>query len=557
MAIGTWLKNIFTYQANEDYSFLIDDSAVVSTENQTETAKETTISTDITSNLNFMNVKFNQMINSDVTIRQFHIFIAGRKYRAFIIYIDGMVDSEMVNQYLLKPLMFQHKWQNRQETKQQRKNFSVKPLENFNLQDYIYNSLLPQNSITVSTNFETTVSDINAGFCALFVDSIQVSYNLEMKGFKQRSIAEPQNEVVIRGAHEAFVENIRTNTSLIRRYVNNENLIIENLKVGKISKTSVGVCYLKNIANASLVAEVKYRIQNLDIDSLISSGQLEQLIQDNENVSYPQMIATERPDRASEYLFEGRVVLIVDGSPYLLVAPGVLVDFLTSAEDFNLKSIYSNLLKMIRFIALLIAIFLPGLYVAVTNYHQELLPSQLLFAIAMTRASIPFPVIVEIFMMEISFELLREAGLRSPSALGSTIGIIGALILGEAAVSANIVSPILIIIVALTGICTFAVPDFSFGFSLRIYRFAYMILGFLCGFLGISVAFFIQMIAFANLKSFGCSYYSPYIPNGNKNTNSSYFLKPIWRREFRSTFLKTKRPRTEKTISMKWRKNDR
>lgn len=201
------------------------------------------------------------------------------------------------------------------------------------------------------------------------------------------------------------------------------------------------------------------------------------------------------------------------------------------------------------------ALFLPGFYVAITNFHQELIPSELLFAISSSREAIPFPVIFEIILMEISFELIREAGLRISSSFSTTVGIIGALILGDAAVSANIVSPILIIIVAFTGICSFAIPDFSLGFALRIFRFVYIILGYLAGFLGIAFGCFIQFLLLNNLNSFGVSYFTPFLPIAKLFSDTGVFLKPFWNREKRDSYLNTKRPTIEKDISMKWRLN--
>ena len=340
---------------------------------------------------------------------------------------------------------------------------------------------------------------------------------------------------------------------MLRRIINSENLIIEDCTIGKISKTNVAICYLKNIANSDLVNEVKYRINNLAIDYVISSGQLEQLIQDKSNVAFPQLIATERSDKASLHILEGRVVVIVDGSPYVLIMPGVFLDFLSSPEDMNLKHQYSNLLKLIRVLATFITLLLPGIYVAVSNYHTELLPTELLFTIAASRNTVPFPSIVEIFIMEVSFELIREAGLRVPTPFGSTIGIIGALVLGESAVSANLVSPILIIIVAITGICSFTIPDFSLSFSFRIFRFLYIVLGYLCGLLGIAMGIFIHLAILVNLKSFGAPYLAPYVPATNLNASLSYFIKPIWARETRADFLNTKRPKQEEKFSRKWK----
>lgn len=259
------------------------------------------------------------------------------------------------------------------------------------------------------------------GNCGLFVDTLNVAFNIEVKGFKQRSVDKPDNEIIIKGPHEAFVENIRTNTSLLRRIINNESLVIENIEIGKITKTKCAVCYIDNLTNNDLINEVKFRLNNLDIDSLLSAGELEQLLADSDALGIPQVLLTERPDKASKYLLDGRVVVIVNGTPYAIIMPGLLFDFLTSPEDTNLKTSFGNFLRVLRIIAAFITLLLPGLYVAVTSFHQEILPTGLLFSMLSARENVPFPIIVELLLMEISFELIREAGLRVPSPIGPTI----------------------------------------------------------------------------------------------------------------------------------------
>ena len=516
-------------------------------------------STNFKENLNFLKSKYNSLINSDVVIREFVLTVQNKEYNAAIIYIDGMIDSKIVNDSVLRPLMLRNR-ANTYESKEKEiisefnnNDVIIRKIKKFNLENYIFNHLIPQTDTKKQEKFSEAISGINMGNCILLVDTIPLCFNLDVKGFKQRSISSPQNEIVVRGSQEAFVENIRTNTSMLRRIVNNENLVIENISVGKISQTKIAVCYLKDIANNDLVAEVKYRINNLDIDYLTSSGQLEQLIQDNSSSLYPQVIATERPDKVSIHLLEGRVAIIVNDTPYVLVAPGVLSDFMSSPEDANYKFQFSNMLKFIRLIAVFFALFLPGIYVAVTSYHHELLPTELLFTIEAARETVPFPVIFEILLMEISFELIREAGVRVPSPIGPTIGIVGGLILGEAAVSANLVSPILIIIVAITAICSFSIPDFSLNFTIRICRFIYILLGYMAGFLGIAVGMFIQIILLCRLKSFGCPYLTPYVVNNHKRSLTSYFLPPIWKRENRSNTVSPKKKYSQGKISMVWK----
>ena len=259
------------------------------------------------------------------------------------------------------------------------------------------------------------------GNCALFIDTLSIAFDIEIKGFKQRSVDKPSNEIVIKGPHEAFVENIRTNTSMLRRIINNENLIIENVEVGNLTKTKCAICYIQDLANPDLVSEVKYRLNNLEIDSLLSSGELEQLLADSNILGVPCMLSTERPDKSCKYILNGRVVILVNGTPYSLIAPGILIDFLTSPEDTNLHVNFANFLRFLRILCAFITLLLPGLYIAVTSFHQEILPTGLLSSITVARENVPFPIIVEIFFMEISFELIREAGLRVPSPIGPTI----------------------------------------------------------------------------------------------------------------------------------------
>ena len=548
------LKNIFTYQENKDYEFSLP-SNTINENKEIEEAKYQNIYPTLNVNIEYLKTKYNALISNDIKFREFIFSSHGREYSACIVFIDGMVDSKTINNFVLKPLMLLDRDNKSKATSIAiSNNISVRKVKKFNLENYIFNSLLPQNDIKKVVEFKEIISEINSGNCALFVDTLPLAFSLDVKGFKHRSVSVPQNEVVVKGAQESFVEVLRVNTSILRRIINNENLIIENTIVGNISKTKVAICYLKNIANDELVNEVKFRINNLDVDSIISAGELEQLIQDEGFTSFPQLISTERPDKVANLLFNGRVAIIINGSPYVLVAPGILVDFISSPEDLNLKQQFSNVLRIIRIIAIFFSLLLPGIYIATTIYHPELIPTELLFSIAASRESVPFPIIFEIVLMEISFELIREAGLRVPSPIGPTIGIVGALILGEAAVNASIVSPILIIIVSITAICSFAVPDYSLGFTLRFLRFIFLFLGYISGFLGIALGLFIYFGILGGLKSFGVPYLEPYFPIGNKNTEATIFLSPIWLREKRANFLATKRPFDAGDISMLWKK---
>lgn len=545
-----------TAQSNSNFSNRNTTNASNIISDEFSDIKEIFPSIDV--NIEYIKVKYNLLINSDIVLREFLLTARNKQYRAFLLFIDGMTDMDLVNNYVLKPLMLKNNAnsfdgnQNQVVSEAVTNNITVRKVKKFNIKEYILNCLLPQNNIKQQKEFKEIFSSVNSGNCALFIDTLDIAFDIDVKGFKTRAINKPENEVVLRGPQEAFVENLRTNTSLIRRIINNENLIMENIRVGTVSKTVCSVCYMQNIANDDLVAEVKYRLNNIDIDYLVSSGQLEQLLEDNTKYSLPQIISTERPDKTSTYLLEGRVVVLVNGSPYALIVPAVFVDFLESSEDNNIKFQFANLLKVIRIASFLITLLLPGIYIAITSFHLEFIPTELLFAIVASRASVPFSIIFEIIIMELSFELIREAGLRVPSPIGPTIGIIGALIIGQSAVEAGIVSPILIIIVAITGITSFAIPDYYLAFHCRIWRFMYIIFGYLAGLLGIAFATFIHVLIATKVQSFGVSYLEPYIPSKGR-LSSGIFNKPIWKREKREDFLDTKKKDKQEHISMKWR----
>lgn len=301
------------------------------------------ISRNFDENLNYIKYKYNSLINSDVVIREFSIIANNNEFRAALIFIDGMVDTQVVNNAVMKPLMLRNQSNTHKTNGSASSNFStnstsnseqkeiiseynnndviIRKVKKFNLKNYIYSHLIPHNDVKIIDKFEDAISSINMGNSILLIETLTLAFDIDAKGFKQRSVSSPKNEIVVRGPQEAFVENIRTNTSMLRRIINNEDLVIENCSVGKISKTKVAVCYLSNIANNDLVAEVKFRVNNLDIDYLTSSGQLEQLIQDDGSNLYPQLIATERPDKVAVHLLEGRVAIIVNDTPYVLVAP--------------------------------------------------------------------------------------------------------------------------------------------------------------------------------------------------------------------------------------------
>ena len=551
--------NSFKYEPENNYTFTLAPSNSPNEDNQIKPLDivKQNIFPSSEVNLEYVKVKFNSLINSDIKIREFDLTARNKVYKAFILYIDGMSDTKLINRFILNPLMLKSRANTNTAPEEVvssavANNITVKKVRKFDLVDYIYNCLIPHNDLKKLKTFEDVITAVNAGNCALFIDTIDTCFVCDVKGYEKRSIDTPRNEIVIRGSQEAFVENIRTNTTMLRRLVNNENLIIEDTSVGAISQTKIAICYLKDVANDDLVAEVKYRLNNLDIDYIIASGQLEDLLKQNSHSSVPELLTTERPDRAASCVLDGKVVIMVNGTPISLVAPCTFFDLLESVEDQNINYRFANLIKLVRLVACFITVLLPGLYIAITNFHEELIPTELLFSIVSSRQAVPITIELEIILMEIAFELIHEAGIRVPSPISTTMSIVGALVLGDAAVNASIVSPISIIIVAISGLTSFAIPNFSLELHFRLLRFAFIFAGWLFGFLGIAIGIFLYLGLLASYSSFGVPFLSPYVPLSNVGT-SGYFFSPYWKREKRSDFLNTKRSNKQDSISMKWK----
>jgi len=496
------------------------------------------ISGDLGFNINVMKKIYKIPGNSDLVSRQFNITVADKVLKGFIVFIDGLTDRVSISNNILQPLMLLSNIDIREDVK--------------NLGEFIYNRLLPFNQIKKVDNYKELVGNINFGGCGIFIDGLDYAFAADVKSWEHRTVSSPNSETVIRGPQEAFNEQLRANTALIRKILKDKDLMVEGTTVGKRSNTPCAILYIRDIANDSLVHEVIRRVKGIKVDYIFDTGELEQLIEDNTILAAPQIIATERPDRVAMMLAQGNIAVVMDGSPFVLVMPATITEFLHTTEDTNIRYPYVNFIRIIRIIGVMIALLLPGLYIAVTNFHQEMIPTNLLFAIEASRENVPFPSVVEILIMEFSFELIREAGIRVPGAIGSTIGIVGGLILGQAAVSANLVSPIMIIIVAITALGSFSIPSFSMSFSIRLIRFAYIILGATAGFLGIALGLLVNSLMLAASKSFGVPFLTPFGPITNGKYSDKLSRKPIWKQENRPDYLNPKDIKSQPRISRSW-----
>ncbi|MGN1116933.1 MAG: spore germination protein, partial [Candidatus Ornithomonoglobus sp.] len=401
-------------------------------------------------------------------------------------------------------------------------------------------------------DFDEIADEVNFGSCALFVDKVDTAFVFDVKGWEHRDISKPENEQSIYGPQEAFAEMIRTNTSLIRKILKTEKLIALGVKVGNVSKTRGVLLYIDDIANKKLVHEAERRINGISIDYIMSIEQVQMFIEDKTMLITPQTLATERPDRAARALTEGRCVLILNGSPRALIMPSNAFELTHAASDEYLNVPFVNMSRLIRIFGMFLSLLLPALYLAITLYHQEIIPTYLLYSISASRENVPFPSLVELLLMDVSFELIREAGIRMPSPIGSTLGIVGGLILGQAAVSAKIVSPIMIIVIAITGIGSFATADYNLGWTYRVLRLAFIFLAASLGFFGIAIGIVLYGLYLGKITSFGAPFLSPSLKLRNKSMISAVMANKIMSKEKRPGFLKTKNNSSEPKISQRW-----
>jgi spore germination protein KA len=457
-------------------------------------------------------------VNQDIVIRDFKVPSLGLE--AFIIYIDGLTDRYSQSFAILQPLMV----------------LNSDDLAAGDPLSLAYDLLVPSHQAQRSDQLKDVIKGVLDGSTVLLIDRSAEALILETKGWEHRGIEKPNHESVVRGPQEAFNENFRANTAAVRRYLKDPQLVTEIFRVGTRSYTLTAIMYIKDIANPKLVTEVKYRVQSIaaSTDYIAETGTLEELIEDHPRAIISQTLSTERPDRLAAHLREGYVGIVMANSPDSLIIPANFTIFLHAAEDYYLRWPFGNFLRIIRVIAILLTLLLPAVYIGVINFHQEMIPTDLMLAMTAAREIVPFPAIAEIIFMEFSFELIREAGVRVPSIIGPTIGIVGALILGQAAVAASIVSPVLIIIIAITALASFVVPNFNASFTIRIIRFVLIILAGLLGFFGIAFGVFIIMLHLANLNSFGVPFLTPLTPY--RCNNKDRITRPLEYRQPRRPF---------------------
>ena len=463
------------------------------------------VSEDIERSIAILQQALNMPENEDVIFRRY----SAGKVKVCAIYVEGLADEKKIGEFVLHALKNDERDAARED-----------PLR------YVLDNLeLPQ--AKKQAEFAAIVQQIISGMCCLLVDGANEALMLETRSYPSRSVSQPTNEAVVYGPHEAFNENLRTNISLVRRYVQSPQLISEKISVGTGVPTLTVILYLKGVASESCLKEVRRRLKCIKSDTVQGSGGLQQLIEDSPYAMLPQMLQTERPDRTAAALEDGQIAILVENSPYALVAPVTLFHLLHASDDSFLRWQYGTALRIIRIIGMIVSLTLPSIYIAITLYHSHLIPVPLLTSIAESRANVPFPIVVEVLFMEFSFYLLNEAGLRTPSQMGSAFGVVGALILGQAAVSASIISPILIIIIALTGLGNYVIPNYGLGIGLIMYRLFLIVMSALLGLYGLMIGLFLIVVRLCSLKSFGVPYLAPIAPRRRHNPDILLRL-PVW-----------------------------
>jgi len=508
------------------------------TTSQETSAPGLTVSTSLQANLQYVKRELHSPKNKDVIIREFKVMNC---CDACVVYIDGMADKNTINNFILRQLML------RPLPEQAGEVCSL---------DYIAENLLAANEIQRVRDIDAAIREVLNGLTALFVDGAPECILVETRGYESRSITEPLNEQVVYGPQEAFVEQLRTNITLIRKIIRSKDLITEIRPIGKGGQISCAMLYVDGIVNPRVVREMKRRLDNINVNITIGTGIVNQLIEERPFSLFPQSLSTERPDRTAAFLMDGQIALILEGSPQAIIVPITFFHLFHTSDDSTLRWQYGNFQRYVRLIACFFAIFLPGLYLALTLYHSEMIPAELMSSLHQARENVPFPAVIEVLLMELSFEIIREAGVRVPGLVGQTLGIIGAIVLGQAAVEAGLVSPVLIIIVAITGLGNFAIPDYRLSYAIRISRFIFIVLGTIAGFYGISAGMYVMFGFACSLKSFGVPYFSPVAPKTESNPDI-VTRGPVWTQIQRPDFLNTRNRRRADDSVMGWRNRDK
>ncbi|NCB50450.1 MAG: spore germination protein [Clostridia bacterium] len=463
--------------------------------------------------------------SNDVVWRRFSYGGAGKKRKAAILYVDGLVDKALVNENILKPLMYDLGFGHQKDG-----------AENRGI-EYVESALLLAGDVKMSPSVDDAVNGFLSGDTVLLVDGSDEALIVSLRGWKARGIEEPQTESVVRGSREGFTETLRFNTAMLRRKIKNPNLKLEPMRIGARTKTDVCIAYIGGLAAPELIEEIRERLSRINTDAILESGYIEQFIEDAPYSIFATVANSEKPDKVAAKLLEGRAAVMVDGTPFVLTVPAIFFESFQSAEDYYSRSIFASVIRLLRFVAFFISVMAPALYVALTTFHQEMIPTPLLLTMAAAHEGVPFPSVLEAGLMIVAFEILKEAGVRLPRPIGQAVSIVGALVIGEAAVSAGLIGAPMVIVVALTAVASFVVPPQTD--SGAVMRFILLILSGFMGGYGIATGLLVIFVHMVSLRSFGTPYLSSFAPFNKDDMKDIFIRAPLWAMNKRPKDIKT------------------
>ncbi|MCR3760577.1 spore germination protein [Clostridium felsineum] len=496
-------KNIFKYISMRN-SFNKRKKISTSVENY----KNNNIDKNIEDNIK--QLKYLLGKSEDVIFDEFNIK-KDKTIKAFICFIDGLVDKKFITEEVIKVL---------------REDINCRIDENDNISDVLKKDILNITELKEITSISGIITSILSGEAVLFIDNCPTAIVMDVRKHIGRSVEKPDTEGNIRGSREGFTETLRVNTSLIRKIIKNPKLIFESLELGSQTNTKVCIAYIEGIADNKIVKEVRKRLAKIDISSILESGYIEQLIDDSPFSIFSTIGNSERPDKIAAKLLEGRVAIICDGTPFVLSVPYLFIESFQVSEDYYSKPYLISLMRCIRVLAFIISLTLPSVYIAIETFHQEMIPTVLILTAAAAREGTPFPTFVEVIVVEILFLLLREGGIRMPKPIGQTVSFIGALIIGQSAVQAGIISAPMVIIGSVTAIASFIIPQIYE--STIFFRFLLISLSTMLGFHGIILGIIVMVSRMCSLKSFGVPYLQPIAPTIWKQLKDSFIRFPLW-----------------------------
>lgn len=486
------------------------------------TTSENTIDSRLQENVDHIRNIMND--SADLVTRTFTVH--DTEHACAVVYIEGISDKRLINNHIIKNIQLKMDQTDRSPTLK-------------TLLQTLYQGTISVGDVEQTESLDEVGLAILSGNTVLFLDGIDKALVIGSKGWQGRGVQEPDTEALVRGPRDGFSENIGMNTARIRRRLRDPNLTFESHRTGRRSKKRIVVAYIQGIAHPELIAEVKRRLATIDIDDVPETGIIEEWIEDAFLSPFPQMQPTERPDKVSTALVQGKIAIMLDNTPFSLILPVTFGNFLQSPSDYYQRWFIGTLVRVLRYVAAFIAVFLPGIYIALVSFHPGMIPSKLAFSIAATREGVPFPAFIEALLMETTMELLREAGVRLPKPIGQTIGVVGGLVLGQAAIQAGIVSPIMVIIVALGALSSYSLPSYSLAITFRILRFAVMVATAFVGLYGLIIAYIFINIHIANLKSFGVPYSTPFAPSFLKDWKDLVLRAPVTTLGSRPQFMQT------------------